>query len=355
MAIRNILLSGLLLLTAHSGRAQNESFKVFLVGDAGEERHTGETLQNLHRQLMDNPNSAVVFLGDNSYKTMLWGIIPFGFKGFDSGALTQQKVRSQLDVLTGYLGHAYFVPGNHDWWNITNAERGKPKLKLEENFIEQNLKANRSIANPDHAFIPTNGDPGPEYVELNNHSLRIIFLDTYRLIINGFDPDRSEDPGMESVFYHKLQQLLRDASAQHQKIIVVAHHPVYGKGPNTGPLRHPHLFKRIKASNIHYPSYHRVADSIRTIIQQYPGLYYASGHIHTLQYYYSSDSIHYIISGAGSKIDHMSKKAIAAMPPAKSDEYTLWNIKGFFDIEFGRLGQKTVLFYDNGSKQRELP
>ncbi|HMH34221.1 MAG TPA: hypothetical protein VK543_14385 [Puia sp.] len=88
--------------------AQQQSFKVFLVGDAGEDATTGETLKNLGKQLLANPNSVVIFLGDNCYKSDLWGIIPYGFKGFDSSKLTRKKIMSQLDILTNYKGHVFF-------------------------------------------------------------------------------------------------------------------------------------------------------------------------------------------------------------------------------------------------------
>ena len=92
-----------------------EPFKIFLVGDAGDHEESGETLINLHKELVKFPNSAVVFLGDNSYKDDLWGILAFGFKGFDSSKNTMEKIRSQLSLLDNYKGSAFFIPGNHDW------------------------------------------------------------------------------------------------------------------------------------------------------------------------------------------------------------------------------------------------
>ena len=65
----------IILLTVSTTHAQT-GFKVFLVGDAGDHTEPGITLRNLEAELIKNPNSAVVFLGDNSYKDILWGIIP---------------------------------------------------------------------------------------------------------------------------------------------------------------------------------------------------------------------------------------------------------------------------------------
>src|SRR5450755_4145481 len=80
----------------NSSLAQDH-FKIYLVGDAGDHKEAGTTLKNVQKELINNPNSAVIFLGDNSYKDILWGIIPMGFKGFDSSRNTIEKVSSQLN------------------------------------------------------------------------------------------------------------------------------------------------------------------------------------------------------------------------------------------------------------------
>lgn len=174
----------ILCLLINSLRAQ-DGFKIYMIGDAGDHEETEGTLKNLQKELIKNPKSAVIFMGDNSYKDILWGIIPFGFKGFDSTKNTIDKIRSQLDVLNQYQGSAYFIPGNHDWWNRTTYEKGRPKLAMEESFIEKNLMQHSSIANPGKVFLPENGNYGPDFVELNHQSIRLIFIDTYRIIQTG--------------------------------------------------------------------------------------------------------------------------------------------------------------------------
>ena len=86
------------------------------------------------------------------------------------------------------------------------------------------------------------------------------------------------------------------------------------------------------------------------ILLKYPGIYYASGHVHALQYFYTKDSIHYIVSGAGSKEKMLNQKEIntynANLEP---DEYLLWNSGGFFEVDINAESEKTFLYYDNGS------
>jgi DNA repair exonuclease SbcCD nuclease subunit len=343
------------LLNAGKAAAQENGFRVFLVGDAGEDAITGTTLKNLQRALIGNPKSAVIFLGDNSYRSSLGGIIPFGFKGFDSSGLTQKKVRSQLDILSNYKGSVYFIPGNHDWWNRMSYASGKRKLKLEESFIEENLQKNDSILNAGNTFFPKQGRPGPDFVELNDHKLRIIFIDSYRLILPGFRKDQPDTALSEGEFYKDLDSLLQEATFRHQKIIVAAHHPVYPGGPHYKLLKNYHVLTRIKASNGNFPSYKTMSQKIRAILQKYPGTYYASGHVHGLDYIFASDSIHYIISGAGSKIIKVSKKDLGGEKPTADHEFSMWNSKGFFELDFSRGADRIFLYYDEGKQKCELP
>ncbi len=323
-------------------------FKIFLVGDAGDHKEAGLTLKNVQKELADNPNSAVIFLGDNSYKNILWDLLPYGYKGFDSTQNTISKVKSQLDILGSYKGYVYFIPGNHDWWNRKTYEKGKDKLRMEENFIEMNLRDNTNIANPDQVFLPTDGNYGPAYVELNNRTIRIIFLDTYRIIQTGIK--KRKIPEEEKTFYNRLDSAIRDGYLLKEKILVVAHHPVRVAGPYNNPVRNPYLFARIKASSPNFPSYREMITKINQILIKYPGIYYASGHAHTLQYFYTKDSVHYVISGAGSKERMLSEKEIKKYnQKLEPNEHLLWNSGGFFEINFDGDSSITTMYYENGT------
>jgi hypothetical protein len=343
----------IVLLTLSAAHAQT-GFKVFLVGDAGDHTEPGTTLRNLEAELMKNPNSAVIFLGDNSYKNILWGIIPYGFKGFDSTQNTMDKVRSQLGILNNYYGSAFFTPGNHDWWNRTTYKKGKAKLAMEESFIEENLKGNTHIANPENVFLPKHGNYGPDYVELNNHTLRIIFIDTYRIIQTGIK--KNKIPEEEKLFYTKLDSTISQGYQLNQKVMVVAHHPVHAIGPINNPPKNPYFQARIKASLINFPSYKSMTTQMIKVLQRYPGIYYASGHVHALQYYFTPDSIHYIISGSGSKEHKMAEWDILKYEAdEKPGDFLLWNSGGFFEIEFKGDTTHTVLYYDDASKKCTIP
>lgn len=352
--LKAILVLVFLLQVQFSLIAQDNGFKIFLVGDAGENAYTGKTLENLGKKLKENSNSAVIFLGDNSYKNDLWGVFPYGFKGFDSSTNTQEKVRSQLNILEGYRGHAYFIPGNHDWWNITDVEKGKKGLRMEESFIEKNLSQNKTIANPENTFMPKDGSAGPDFVDLDNDSIRIIFTDTYRLILTDFKMTQEEDFPLEKAFYSKLDSLIKDAGRKKQQVIITGHHTIFAKGPHSKPLKRPNFFGRIKASNSNFPAYHRMVVKMRNLLERYPGSYYACGHVHSLQYFLPPDSVHYIVSGAGSKTNYVSQSDILKNQPGMGKEYLEWNSQGFFEIDFSSSPEKIFMYYDYGDKVHQI-
>ena len=88
-----------------SEASAQEGFSVYLIGDAGEDSIPGKALLMLKTQLENDPQSAVVFLGDNVY--------PSGLKKNNPASV--KHLESQLQILKEYKGQAFFIPGNHDW------------------------------------------------------------------------------------------------------------------------------------------------------------------------------------------------------------------------------------------------
>src|SRR4051812_35216928 len=90
-------------------KAEEPSFKLFLIGDAGEGDTTGATLRDLKVMLHNSPNSAVVFLGDNCYlKSFIF--MPVETGGYNGSKTAKRRIMSQLNILKGYKGSAFFVP-----------------------------------------------------------------------------------------------------------------------------------------------------------------------------------------------------------------------------------------------------
>jgi len=302
---------------------------LYLIGDAGEDDSTEATLADLGIKLRENPNSAVVFLGDNCYRRAALGLLPINVKGYDGSKITKKRIISQLNILKDYEGYAYFIPGNHDWWNLTNIKKGKKALLLEENFIESTIKNFKSLKNEGNIFIPSNGHPGPVIREFNNGKTRIIFADTYRLILE--EGEKKKDTVFLNTFYNNMKKALKAGIAKKQKIIVVAHHPIHAKGKHSIPLvAWQSAFRRFADSNTNYPPYNRMATRLDSLLKEEgrPDIFYVAGHEHSLEYF-NNDSLRYLVSGAGSKVDHVDYKETV-----KENEYFIWNEEGFFEIQF---------------------
>jgi hypothetical protein len=276
----------------------SQNFKLFLIGDTGEDTVLQPTMKNFLDTISLYPNSAVVFLGDNCYKKWIFGGEK---KGFDSSEITIKRLGSQLKGIENskYKGSVYFIPGNHDWWNVTCMKKGLRALQMEESFIETNMSENQSIRNNKNPFMPRNGNPITA-IDLNNGQLKLIFIDTQWLIIQKNKAERNK-------VYHSLDSILNNAIFNNQKIVVVGHHPIYTIGSHS--KKHWNQFPKVwKDQDIYHPLYNSMRNSIDSILLQksYP-IIYSCGHDHGLQYF-QKGSVQYIVSGGGSKTTRFNKK-----------------------------------------------
>ncbi|HTA26507.1 MAG TPA: metallophosphoesterase [Bacteroidia bacterium] len=352
--IGSLIIALSFLLPPFTGAAQTTekpSFKLYLIGDAGEGDTTGATLRDLHTQLLKDSNSAVIFLGDNCYlKTFFSALLDLEVGGFNGGKTAKRRMMAQMDIVNGYKGSAYFIPGNHDWWNMINLKKGEERLKHEQDFVEGTLKTFATLKNHNTGtFLPSDGSPGPVSLDFNNGKTRIIFIDSYRLIVEEGRKRKSASAVLDT-FYHALQTQLKDATSKREKIIVVAHHPIHAKGKHSGPLIFwERIIRRFGDNNPNYPPYNKMAVHLDSLLKQQnrPDIYYVSGHEHSLEYLYS-DSLHYIISGAGSRLD-----AVKTESCENGFECLKFNEEGFFEIDFyGR--KETVLMYHRKNDKLEL-
>lgn len=325
------------------------SFSIFLIGDAGESDEAGDALLDLQARLKENSNGAVIFLGDNCYKKTMYGLIPLEIKGYDGSKLTKAKMMSQLNILRDYKGYAYMIPGNHDWWNVVNVKKGKKNLLKEQKFVEDTLRTFTSLQNYNTGtFLPSEGSAGPVFREVDENRIRLIFIDSYRLLLEESEDD--PDTIFLSKFYHDLDDQLSEASLKKKKVVVVAHHPIYSIGKHSQPMmRVEKLGKRFGTSNSNYPPYRKMNEKINALLKKYPQqeLYYASGHEHSLEYF-RRDGIHYIVSGSGSKEDEVDFTSHQT-----EDECVQWNEAGFFEIVLkGSAGK--VLMYHRADEKTSL-
>ena len=302
-----------------SGLSQEIKHSIYLIGDAGKDTIPGAALRLLEEQLLEDKTSSVVFLGDNIYPAGLEGK-----EGKKKKRLSELKLLSQLERTKQHEGHVFWVPGNHDWkagrWN------GHWLVQKEAEFVESYYAQNTSIKNDSgHVFMPKGGLPGPTLESVPEHNYNVIAIDVQWWLQDQFfhkvpTEDNLSKKKMEHRFLHRLDSLLSASQIEGQITIVAAHHPMFSNGHH-GAAKQPLRFifnwvppfqlfgliglNRALVQDIPQPRYKRIRNRILSVIQKYPGVIYVSGHDHNLQYL-NRDSVHYLVSGAGSKRSSLS-------------------------------------------------
>lgn len=136
----------LLLVLAPLQLFAQESFNVYLIGDAGLKSVQHASYKKLlQHQLNDSVPSAIVFLGDNIY--------PKGMPDPGNRKRTEAEeiLEASLNLAPGFTGPVIFVPGNHDW------KRGHPGGL---NFIRNQQVWLDSLHRDNVKLLPQNGWSG---------------------------------------------------------------------------------------------------------------------------------------------------------------------------------------------------
>ncbi|MFN3404488.1 MAG: metallophosphoesterase [Cytophagaceae bacterium] len=311
-------------------------YSVFLIGDAGAPSLNNDPNLNLLRAelIKAGEDSAVFFLGDNIY--------PVGMpEKSDAGRdLAEKRMIAQMKILEGYKGKKVFISGNHDW--NKGRKGGYEAVMRQQEFVENYFQSQ-------DVYLPRNGCPGP--VELNiNEKLSIIIINTQWWVHNGHRPlGRKEGCSVdnEHEFFIVLEELLE--RNKDKRIVVIAHHPLYSKALHGGHFSvRQHVFPLTEVNkkmyipmpvagslypiyrkyfgakeDMSHPRYKRLRKRLLDIFCKYDDLIYAAGHDHNLQYIHKNKQ-HYIVSGAGSKVNYVDK----------GDAVFSHAHKGFFKLDF---------------------
>lgn len=309
----------LLLILAPIQLFAQDNFHVYLIGDAGLKSVKNASYKKLlQQQVNDSVPSAIVFLGDNIYPK---GMPPAGNR---KRAEAEEILQASIDLVPGFKGPMIFVPGNHDW------KRGRPDGI---NFIHYQQAWLDSLHRDNIKLLPQNGCPGPVEIPLSDKVVLIV-IDTQWWLQPWEKPEGETslcDCKTQADLIVQLDDALR--RNQHKRVIVAAHHPVITYGEHGGvyslkdhifpftdlnkklyiPLPvvgslYP-LYRKIFGSiqDTSHPEYRKLRKQMMALLEQYPGVIYASGHDHSLQFI-EKDNVHYIISGGGSKSGTAKKK-----------------------------------------------
>lgn len=349
LALFCVLFIGLTNLSAQDDNEKDELpadskllYSLFLIGDAGDDTiNSMPVLRQLQLQLQksDPHKSGIIFLGDNIYPKGLHK------KKSEYRAEDELRLNAQLNIVKDFEGEVVFISGNHDWKKY--GDGGLKAVKRQANYIEDYLDRK-------DVFLPANGCPGPEVVQLTP-GLVLIVIDTQWWLhqyekSSGLKDDcqcRNEDELM--VLFKDLLKKYR-----HQHIIVAGHHPLYSNGVHGGffqakdhlfPLTHVNesayiplpvvgsiypFYRKFIGHNqdLAHPAYRDMATQISDAMLEYEDILYVAGHEHNLQYHHKN-TLHHVISGSGSKTSYLNPNP---------------------NLKFGaqQRGYSRILYFDNG-------
>ncbi len=301
----------------------NVLYTVFLVGDVGApELDKQEPTLKLMRQHMDKAGvtSTTIFLGDNVYHNGL------PEPGKYDREISEKRLNAQLDVLKGYPGEKYMIPGNHDW---NHSGRGGLEAIMREQVYVNNYLTEENIVVGGDFFVPGNGCPGPYEVKIYD-DLVLIAIDS-EWWLHPFERPYGDNSGCgaatEADFLMQLEDIIEKNSGS--DILVVGHHPLASNGAHGGFFTlkdHIFPFTMLRdwiylpmpvigsiypfarkyggiLQDIPHPRYQAYIQGLMNIFDKYENIVYAAGHEHALEYF-KINNLPQIVSGSGCKIQY---------------------------------------------------
>lgn len=318
---------------------------IWLIGDTGAVATDGTdpVLQALQTDIQKHPGGAVIFLGDLVY--------PKGMPLPDhpDRAEAEAVVQAQVDAVKNYAGKVWFLSGNHDW------KKGRAGGLKYAKRLEQVIS---NMIGRSHICLPDKTGPGPECLELIP-GFHVIFLNTQWWM----QPGKRKTHRAEQ-FFEALDDMISKMSAD--KILICGHHPVKSHSLHGGKFRKRHhlfplslygisaapplpgigslfvLYRKYLGAKEDMSSgrYAWFKEQLTEILEQYPGITYASGHEHNLQWI-RRHNINHLISGAGSKTYYVKTGA---------DTEFASNRKGFFRLSINETGIQYITAFEQEFK-----
>lgn len=291
--------------------------RIILIGDAGKltnGRHP--VVDAVKSKIPIDDKTTVVYLGDNLYSN---GLPDNSLPTF---AFAKAPLDSQITIVRGTNAKVFFIAGNHDWANA--GLDGYNSIVRVQAYID-------FLSNKNVSMQPRDGCPGPVAVDLSENTV-LVMLDSQWWLQEYFKPGIESDCSAktkEEVLV-QLEDILQKNS---DKLILFAtHHPFRSYGPHGGYFTlkqhifpftdiNPKLYIPLPvigsiypltravfgtSQDIKHPFYQDMIHEIEKVTDEYDNIIYVAGHEHTLQYIVDS-SKHFIVSGAGSKTNRVSK------------------------------------------------
>ena len=289
--MRKLLIFFVTYLIVFNSYAQSDdkiAFSLFMVGHAGNFDASDSRQVNLFQNILDyNKNKkGLVFLGDNVYP----GLSDILSENFD-----ELVNDSQFEPLRKFNGPIAFIPGWTDW--AYGSSVGKDMVKWEYKTIHKQFPEKE-------IYMPDWGCPGPVEVNIND-SLTLVLLDT-QWWLHPYDTRFGKcDLEDENDVWMSLQDVLR--RNRNKQVVVAGFYPVISYGEYGGHystakeiLTFPvtayrkYLGTRL---DLAHPNYKVFSEKLRSILEEFPDVIYASSHEQNFQYF-NKNEVHYVIGGS---------------------------------------------------------
>ncbi len=281
-----LLAAGWLISTPILAQTAQPAHTVFLLGNTAQGELPAARLRLLRQALEQQKTPfTVVHLGDI--------VSNEGLASKQDSALSQQE-KGRADALINLvkglpLGKIYFVPGDKDWAN--SGRNGLKAVRRLEKYIEKELPGQ-------NAFVPTNGCPGPEVVDIAP-LVRLVALNT-PWFTHPYDRPEAPDTDCKTLTKEEFREQLQDVidDTKGKNLLLVGHHPVVTTGVYGGhePLsRHlsPPVLGTIYAAyrqnvgsprDLANPRYQELRkELLNNTLRSNPGVVYAASHDYSLQ------------------------------------------------------------------------
>ena len=321
---------------------------VFLLGNTAQAELPAARLKLLRATLEQQTGPfTVVHLGDIVGNTGL---------AAQSDSTLAQSARNRADELIALVkglpqGKIYFLPGDKDWAN--SGPTGLKAVRRLEKHIEQQLPGQ-------NAFIPTNGCPGPEIVDVAP-LVRLVAINT-PWFTHPFDRPEAPDTDCKTLTKEEFREQLQDLidETKNKNVLLLGHHPVVTNGVYGGhePLsRHlsPPVLGTLYAAyrqnvgtprDLANPRYQELRKELLNTLQSNPGVIYAAAHDFSLQVTPFQGNYH-IVSGSFAESEHVGAKGQSLY--SKSEE-------GYTTLEYfadGTVKTHVFTFDDKGQAAKD--
>jgi hypothetical protein len=354
------VLSLALILIGFTSYAQVDSIRhrIFLLGDAGDLVNGVHPVIDWLKKNVDwnDERNIAIYLGDNIYP---YGLPTEGETDYD---VSKRIMDYEISLVKDKKAKAYFIPGNHDWWN--GKIGGWQRVQNQVDYINGQQLSNVEA-------WPTNGCPGPITVEVDTQ-LVVVLADSQWFLYVHDKPGPGSNCQTKTLdeFTLELEEIIN--THPNQLVMVAMHHPLYSEGVHGGAYTwKQHIFPFAEAvkglyiplpiigsvyplargvfgtvQDFNHPVYRAMAKEIETVLRRHPNTMSVAGHDHSQQLL-MKDSMPFIVSGAVAELTRVRRNN-------KNLLYADVNY-GFSMVEVTKSGKVNTKFYNLNSADLATP